>query len=100
MRLKKDIYNKNISTIHIYYYYFFFYLKQNKIKQDLKKERKKNTNSKRKKMSTSKNRSSISKLWLNWNFSLFCQMSLIKQTGSFFSSRKSLETKTSTGQLQ
>lgn len=40
-RLKKDIYNKNISTIHIYYYYFFFYLKQNKIKQDLKKERKK-----------------------------------------------------------
>lgn len=38
-RLKKDIYNKNISTIHIYYYYFF-YLKQNKIKQDLKKERK------------------------------------------------------------
>lgn len=39
-RLKKDIYNKNISTIHIYFY--FFYLKQNKIKQDFKKERKKN----------------------------------------------------------
>lgn len=98
-------FKKKTFTIKIFQRYtfiiiIFFYLKQNKIKQDLKKERKKNTNNKRKKMSTSKNRSSISKLWLNWNFSLFCQMSLIKQTGSFFSSRKSLETKTSTGQLQ
>lgn len=40
-RLKKDIYNKNISTIHIYYYYFFCYLKQNKIKQDFKKGKEK-----------------------------------------------------------
>lgn len=82
-------FKKKTFTIKIFQRYtfiiiIFFYLKQNKIKQDLKKERKKNTNNKRKKMSTSKNRSSISKLWLNWNFSLFCQMSLIKQTGFFF----------------
>lgn len=83
-RLKKDIYNKKYFNDTHLLLLFFCYLKQNKIKQDFKKGKKKTPINKRKKTSTSKNRSSISKLWLNWNFSLFCQMSLIKQTGSCF----------------
>lgn len=39
-RLKKNIYNKNVSSIR-YTFIIFFYLKQNKIKQDFKKGKKK-----------------------------------------------------------
>lgn len=40
-RLKKDIYNKKYFNDTHLLLLFFCYLKQNKIKQDLKKERKK-----------------------------------------------------------